>query len=229
VRLLGLSGAVFAFSVLGAVSALAQSPPSTSPSAPQSAPLRGFVPPYEILRTVRAAGFDPLAPPLREGTSYVVRAIDFRGVAMRVVVDARSGAIRDANRIVSGPGLYGPYAPGPYPPARYGRFAPPRYPGPADEIAVYGRPPYVGASEPLSDQDEFPGLVPQRSPHSVGVSVVPSLVPLPRPRPAGFAAAGASNMKSIVKPDIAASTSTAPRPNPLNKPASVSALPAIND
>jgi hypothetical protein len=40
-----------------------------------------------------------------------VRAIDFRGVAMRVVVDARSGAIRDANRIVSGPGLYGPYVP----------------------------------------------------------------------------------------------------------------------
>jgi hypothetical protein len=80
------------------------------------------VPPYEILRTVRAAGFDPLAPPLREGTSYVVRAIDFRGVAMRVVVDARSGAIRDANRIVSGPGLYGPYAPGPYPPAPYGRL-----------------------------------------------------------------------------------------------------------
>src|SRR4029077_15619185 len=146
----------------------------------------GFVPPYEILRTVRAAGFDPLAPPLREGTSYVVRAVDFRGVAMRVVVDARSGAIRDANRIVSGPGLYGPYAPGPYPPAPYGRFGPPRYPGPADELAVYRRPPYVGASEPPSDQDEFPGLAPQRSPHSVGVSLVPSLVPLPRPRPAGF-------------------------------------------
>src|SRR5205807_6072923 len=53
VRLLGLSGAVFAFSVLGAVSAFAQSPPIASPSAPQSAPLRGFVPPYEILRTVR--------------------------------------------------------------------------------------------------------------------------------------------------------------------------------
>ena len=88
-RLLRLSRAVFAFSVLGAGTALAQSPPTASQSVPQSAPLRGFVPPFEILRTVRAAGFDPLAPPLREGTSYVVRAIDFRGVAMRVVVDAR--------------------------------------------------------------------------------------------------------------------------------------------
>src|SRR5437763_10541213 len=122
-------GAVFAFSVLGAVPALAQSSsPAASPPAQQSAPLRGFVPPYEILRTVRAAGFEPLAPPLREGTSYVVRAIDFRGVAMRVVVDARSGAIRDANRIVSGPGLYGPYVPGPYPPVVYGRLPPPPHP-----------------------------------------------------------------------------------------------------
>jgi hypothetical protein len=187
VRLLRLSGDVFAVLVLGAVTALAQSPPTASQSVPQSAPLRGFVPPYEILRTVRAAGFDPLAPPLREGTSYVVRAIDFRGVAMRVVVDARSGAIRDANRIVSGPGLYGPYAPGPYPPAPYGRFGPPRYLGPADEVATYGRPPYVGASEvPLSDQDEPRSLAPARSQYSTGAS----LVPLPRPRPAGLTAAG---------------------------------------
>lgn len=237
-RLLKLSGAVFAFSVLGAVTALAQSPPTASPLAPQSAPLRGFVPPYEILRTVRAAGFDPLAPPLREGTSYVVRAIDFRGVAMRVVVDARSGAIRDANRIVSGPGLYGPYAPGPYPPAPYGRFGPPRYLAPPDEVAAYGRPPYVGASEvPLNDQDELRGLAPARSQYSAGASLVPSLVPLPRPRPAGlsagFAAAGgdtkSGDTKSIVKPDIATGTSTAPRSEPLSKPTSASAIPAIND
>ena len=223
-RLLRLSGAVFAFSVLGAVTALAQSPPTASPSAPQSAPLRGFVPPYEILRTVRAAGFDPLAPPLREGTSYVVRAIDFRGVAMRVVVDARSGAIRDANRIVSGPGLYGPYAPGPYPPAPYGRFGPPRYLAPADEVAAYGRPPYVGASEvPSSDQDELLGLAPTRSRYPA------SLVPLPRPRPAGLAAAGGGETKSTVKPDIATGTPLAPRSVPLNNPTSASAIPAIND
>jgi hypothetical protein len=197
------------------------------------------VPPYEILRTVRAAGFDPLVPPLREGTSYVVRAIDFRGVAMRVVVDARSGAIRDANRIVSGPGLYGPYAPGPYPPAPYGRFGPPRYLAPADEVAAYGRPPYVGASEvPLSDRDELRGLAPARSQHSAGANLVPSLVPLPRPRPAGlsagFAAAGggetkSGETKSIVQPDTAAGTSTAPRSETLNKPTSASAIPAIND
>ena len=60
-------------------------------------------------------------------------------------------------------------------------------------------------------------------------AVGPGLVPLPRPRPAGLAATGASETKSIVKPDIAASTSTAPRPEPSNRPASASALPAIND
>ena len=58
------------------------------------------------MRTLRSAGFDPLAPPLREGTIYVARATDYRGILMRVVLDARTGAIRDANRIVPGPGNY---------------------------------------------------------------------------------------------------------------------------
>ena len=77
VAVLRRSGIAFAFCVLSAVSSFAQSSPSPSTSP---TPLRGFVPPYEILRTLRAAGFQPLAPPLREGTTYVVRALDFRGV-----------------------------------------------------------------------------------------------------------------------------------------------------
>jgi hypothetical protein len=184
--------------LLSVVTSFAESLPSSSP-----APLRGFVPPYEILRTVRAAGFEPLAPPLREGTAYVVRAIDFRGVAMRVVVDARSGAIRDANRIMAGPGLYGPYAPGPYAPAYYGRLAAP------DEIeTVYGRPPHVGAS----DLAHAPG---------------PGLVPLPRARPAGLAASGGSDKKPVARPDIA--TSAAPQAGPSGKSSPGPAAPAIND
>jgi hypothetical protein len=67
-------------------------------------PVSDFVPPYEIMRTLRSAGFDPLAPPLREGATYVARATDYRGILMRVVLDARTGAIRDANRIIPGPG-----------------------------------------------------------------------------------------------------------------------------
>ena len=64
---------------------------------------------YEITRIARSAGFDPLAPPLREGTIYVLRATDYRGILMRVVIDAHTGAIRDANRIVPGPGRYGQF------------------------------------------------------------------------------------------------------------------------
>ena len=47
------------------------------------------MPPYEVTKLVRSAGFDPLAPPLREGSTYVLRATDFRGILMRVVVDAQ--------------------------------------------------------------------------------------------------------------------------------------------
>ena len=206
------SGVTFAFCVLSAVASFAQSSPNPSPSALQP-PLRGFVPPYEILRTVRAAGFDPLAPPLREGTTYVVRAIDFRGVPMRVVVDARSGAIRDANRIVSGPGLYGPYVPGPYAPVFYGRHAVPPYP-PDDIEPGYGHAPYVGAAE-LSTSDR----------HSSGLG----LVPLPRPRPASLAVTSASEKKPIARPDIATSAPAAPQPEASSKPGRGSAAPAIND
>jgi hypothetical protein len=141
-------------------------------SSLQSAPLPsvGFVPPYEIARNVRRAGFDPLAPPLREGSTYVVRATDFRGILMRVVVDARSGAIRDVNRIVPGPGSYGqqvgmmPYGMGP-------DGMPPAYGQPAD----YDAPP-----GPLDD-GEMPG---RPSPaHPLTRASVTVLPPLPRPRP----------------------------------------------
>ena len=99
-------------------------------SAQSPLPLPGFVPPYEITRIVRTAGFDPLARPLREGTTYVVRATDFRGIPMRVVVDARSGAIRAVNRLVSDQEVYG--ALGTLPPP-YG--VPPPYGGPAAAFA----------------------------------------------------------------------------------------------
>jgi hypothetical protein len=207
------SGIVFAFCVLSAVSSFAQSSPSPSLSPPQT-PLRGFVPPYEILRTLRAAGFQPLAPPLREGTSYVVRALDYRGVPMRVVVDAHSGAIRDANRIVAGPGLYGPYMPGPYAPAYYGRLAAPLYPPPDDVEPGHGRPPYVGTAE-----------LPSGDRHSSGLN----LVPLPRARPANFAPTIANEKKPIARPDVATTAPAVPQSGPSSRPANDAAVPAIND
>ena len=126
-------------------------------------PAPGFVSTYEIVRTLRSAGFDPLAPPLREGTIYVARATDYRGILMRVVLDARTGAIRDANRIVPGPGnfggpyggvygerAYGPYGPGPYGPDPddeddAGPYGPGPYGGPGIARLPYGLPPDADA------------------------------------------------------------------------------------
>ena len=235
---LRLFGAALAFSLLTAVFAFAQSP--TAASSASQLPLHGFIPPFEILRAVRAAGFDPLAPPLRQGTTYVLRAIDYRGIAMRVVVDARSGVIRDANRIVSGPGLYGPYAPGPYQPAHYGRFGPPPpYLGPPDERAIYGAPPYLGAAEiPSDDPDGFRG--PQlHAPRSAGSALVPALIPLPRPRPTGLAAVGTIESRparkpemakpDMAKPDMAIGAPSPPLSDGSSKAAKGSALSPIND
>ena len=96
--------------LLLAGSSHAQSPPLPGPPPSNlPPPIVGFVSPYEIMRTLRAAGFEPLSPPLREGTDYVLRATDFRGILMHVVVDARTAAIRDVTRIVPGPGRYGQY------------------------------------------------------------------------------------------------------------------------
>src|ERR1700728_1873166 len=105
--------------------------PQVAAHTPQPLPpLPGFVPPFEISRIVRSAGFDPLAPPLREGATYVVRAVDFRGTLMRVVVDGRSGAIRAVNRIVSASEGYGPTA---IPPPPYGPL--PLYAEPPPEFS----------------------------------------------------------------------------------------------
>ena len=147
----------------------------------------GFVSPYEIMRTVRAAGFDPLAPPLREGADYVLRATDFRGILMRVVVDARSGAIRDVTRIVPGPGRYGQF------------YAEPAY-GAADLDdpmgAPMGRAPIDGA--PIGAGFEVPPVRPPaaRSAPNPTVTLRP---PLPRPRPAALASRKADDAAPAAK------------------------------
>jgi hypothetical protein len=161
-----------AFLVLAAAPAHAQAP----------LPGNGFVPPYEIMRTVRAAGFDPLAPPLRQGATYVLRATDFRGILMRVVVDAHSGAIRDVNRIVAGPS----------PAGQVGLASPPHYGSP-----FYGSPPCGAPSAYGPPEFDAPDLAPNEesaappaSPPTVAhtpPSAAP-LPPLPRPRPAQLAA-----------------------------------------
>lgn len=184
--------------LLAAAPGHAQSPPAAVPAPPAPLPAPGFMPPYEVTKMIRSAGFEPLAPPLREGTTYVLRATDFRGILMRVVVDARSGAIRAVNRIVPGPGPYGQVG---MVGASYGM--PPPYdvppdadrPGLSPEQAALGPPP-----SPLS----YPG------PH-----LREAAPPLPRPRPAELAARDA---KAAPKPAPLPGGKTVEIPTPKPEP-----------
>jgi hypothetical protein len=213
---------VFAASALSvallAGSGHAQVPSSSAPSA------LGFMPPYEITRTVRRAGFEPLAPPLREGSTYVLRATDFRGILMRVVVDAQSGAIRAVNRIVAGP-AYGPIGMLPPPDG-----VPPSYRASPD----YGPPEFSGLEMPANEQS---AVAPAPTPAVIRPVTHPLLAeppPLPRPRPAELAARDAqvgtrSGETPAAKPDATsgavvtapAAASVAPKkpppPPPINE------------
>jgi hypothetical protein len=205
-----------ALSVLLLSLAVAPSRAQTQASpAPAPLPAPGFMTPHEITRIVRSAGFDPLAPPLREGTTYVLRATDYRGILMRVVVDAHSGAIRAVNRIVSGPPPFGPIGMVPPPYAPYGEM-----------------PPYGAAS--FDEAEMMPGepgaAAPGLPPAALAVvhpAAGPIFPPLPRPRPAELAAhkldaapSAAAPAKNDVKPDAGAAAPAAPTkpaaPAPLN-------------
>ena len=160
------AGVVFVSCLFAAVPGRAQVPAPPPAAPPVTQPVTGFVSSYEITRIARSAGFDPLAPPLREGTIYVLRATDYRGILMRVVIDAHTGAIRDANRIVPGPGRYGQF---------YG--APSLY-DPAD----LAEPAIVPSTAEME-----PALVRPMGPHGATRSAMPEIPPLPRPRPAALA------------------------------------------
>jgi len=139
-------------------------------SSSQPKPVTGFVSTYEVMRTVRSAGFDPLVPPLREGTSYVLRATDFRGIPMRVVLDARTGAIRDVTRIV--PAASGPPS-----------LMPPSYGGPpAYDYPAYGSPDEYGAPTGMGPGGA-PGQLSQPAVPSATAPARPQFPPMPRPRP----------------------------------------------
>jgi hypothetical protein len=160
-------------------------------------PVTGFVSSYEITRIARSAGFDPLAPPLREGTNYVLRATDYRGILMRVVIDAHTGATRDANRIVPGPGCYGQF---------YG--APSLY-DPADLDAPAIVP---------STADMDPGLVRPMAPRLASRSAMPETPPLPRPRPGALASRKPLDDANPKAQPIAGPKSVMPGAAPAAKP-----------
>jgi hypothetical protein len=61
--------------------------------APAQTPGADAMPPYEIVTAVRSMGLNPLGRPARQGPYYVLRAIDMRGVEMRVIADSQFGDI----------------------------------------------------------------------------------------------------------------------------------------
>ena len=137
-------------------------------------PLPGFLSPFEIARIARSAGFDPQAPPLREGTTYVLRATDMNGSLMRVVVDARSGAIRTVNRIATGPGSYG----------QVGMLQP------SYGSASYGTPDYPGPEILPEDEQVASSAAAPAAVYPAGRPLIWE-PPLPRPRPPALVARGA--------------------------------------
>jgi len=162
------------------------------PPAPAPLPVPGFLPPYEVTRIVRSAGFDPLAPPMREGATYVLRATDFRGILMRVVVDGHSGAIRAVNRIVAATeysaGMMPPYGAPPY----YGRppYGAPVYRGspmgePYAALPPEGPTGYDGA-EIAPAEPSVPPPPPSAPARTASRPGFPNPPPLPRPRPASL-------------------------------------------
>jgi hypothetical protein len=183
--------------------------------APQALPpLPGFVPPYEITRIVRSAGFDPLAPPLRQGATYVLRATDFRGILMRVVVDGRSGAIRAVNRIVAASEAYGPVEMLPPP---YG--APPAYVQPMSPgYAPSGMMPIERSVAP-----DLPAATSSMTPNPAARAAISGFPPLPRPRPAELASRKAADdsKPAIGKPSAEPATPSAvavPKKQPATTP-----------
>jgi hypothetical protein len=198
------------FLLMAVASGHAQAPAAASPlpsppplQAGQPKPVTGFVSSYEILRTVRAAGFDPLVQPLREGSIYVLRATDYRGILMRVVLDARTGVIRDVTRIVSAaPGPYGmmePYGPPAYASAPYGP-----YPAPDES-----EPSALGlGDDTIAPPPPRPAAAPTiaRPPTSTRSSVPP----LPRPRPAALASKKTDKAGRAVVPASPAHAANSP-------------------
>jgi hypothetical protein len=210
------AGVVFVACLFAAAPGRAQVPAQAAPAPaapPVTQPVTGFVSSYEITRIARSAGFDPLAPPLREGTIYVLRATDYRGILMRVVIDAHTGAIRDANRIVPGPGRYGQFysAPSLYDPADID--APTIVPSAAEMEPALGRP---------------------MAPRSASRSALPETPPLPRPRPAALASRKplddgnpAAKARPIADPKNAATPGAVTEAKPqINSEVTTSATPA---
>ncbi len=167
---------------------------------------------HEIRLTLRWAGLRPVAPPVRSGQYYVLRAVDRSGGLVRVVMDPRYGNILSVVPLPPAPvaGMYppnGPYPARPYEPdPRYGALQPDSEPSLPPPGVANARRPAPGAQEHRS------------------AAITPARPPLPRPRPAIAATVAAKPAPET--PAEAPSAAPAPAPPPATTGTSVPSKPA---
>jgi hypothetical protein len=238
-RLAVLSGALGSLVAIGAPHA---QPVYVAPGyvAPGSGYGEPGLPAYAIMSIVRSTGLTPLTRPMRRGSNYVLVAIDRSGRQMRLVVDARRGAILNMRpAVAAAPPYYGPY-PGPYGAVPSG--------APAYGAPLYGAaPPYGQAAAPIeppvtaAPPAEAPLALPpapRSIPHAANDAAAPTprantklanaptgivsipdppAPPLPRPRPA-LASSGTS-LAPVITPPANAVQTAAPVARPPMGPA----------
>jgi len=192
--------------VLVFILGLASSPALADPMRLAQAFLGGALPPREIVAIVRGAGLVPITAPIRDGSTFALRAIDRYGTPVRVVVDARFGDIVSVRRIVMAnpmrpPGVRPPDLLGPLPSDVDDdgeRMAPPRViPGvppkpPADGSAVESpsKPAAEGSAAVVPSKPP-----PKRKPvpNAENAAAKADQVPLPSPPPGNMPAADSKN------------------------------------
>jgi hypothetical protein len=161
----------------------------------------GTMPPREIMRMLRATGFEPMSRPMRRGPNYVVFAVDNRDREVRIVIGARTGGIVSVAPMQTAsqgpprggvnmgpyermpPGYAPPagYRSGPPtaedddgpPPAGYGMRPPAPIPGALPRSSNAVPPPDRGSPLPDADDD-------------AGPSSGPNVIPADRDRNAGL-------------------------------------------
>jgi len=179
----------------GASLALAGLASAQSP-VPPTPPGSGYraLPPFRIATIVRASGFAPLFRPMRQGDTYVLRALDRNDVEYRLVLDAYTGRTMS----VHATGARGAPGYGPYGRPVYGRifgprderfdsgygYGPPRPP----RIVTHVPPPRPNTqpSAPPSTQPSTQAGTPPAAPTQLAAPAPGSTTtqaPLPRPRP----------------------------------------------
>lgn len=202
----------------GALLALAGIASAQSP-VPPTPPGARALPPFRIAAIVRASGFAPLFRPMRQGDTYVLRALDRNEVEYRLVIDAYTGRTMSARAT----GAHG--APG------YGRYGGPVYGrifGSRDERFDtgygYGARPVPPRVVPHPSQ---PATQPSTAQVAAPVPGNTAQAPLPRPRPYVMEA---TSSIPVDPPKAAEPQKTSPPPpapqNPVPATAAPSAPPA---